>query len=55
MITWYIILAIWIMVTTIDYCIIDCCPNRWTNVNLIAKDLCIIGYTIAIICLVSGV
>ena len=50
MITWYIIMAAWIVIT-----IIDCCSDRWTKANVIIKDLCIVSNIIAIIKLMSGV
>ena len=49
MITWYLIMAAWVVVT-----IIDCCSDRWAKANVIIKDLCIISNIIAIICLTAN-
>lgn len=54
MITWYLIMAAWVVVTIIDCCIIDCCSDRWAKANVIIKDLCIISNIIAIICLTAN-
>ena len=49
MLTWYVIMAAWIVVT-----IIDCYSNSWTKANVILKDLCIVSNIIAIISLTAG-
>ena len=48
MIAWYVALGAWAMVT-----IIDCCSNKWTKLNIVIKDLCILSNIIAIIYLKS--